>query len=185
LSSILGAIMSRVGKTVIQLPSGVNVTFGASQLDAQGKLGKLSYTIPELVSVVLEGNSLTVQPKNETQTARALWGTTQRNIANIIRGVDEGFRMNLELSGVGYRAQVQGKNLILQLGYSHDVTYPIPTGITIQCEKPTSIEISGASKQIVGQVAAEIRQHRKPEPYKGKGVIRQGEFILRKEGKKK
>lgn len=177
--------MSRVGKTIIQLPSGVKVTFAAAQLDAQGKLGKLSYAIPELVSVALEGDILTVQPKNGTQTARALWGTTQRNIANIVRGVNEGFTVNLELSGVGYRAQVQGKNLILQLGFSHDVTYPIPSEVNIRCEKPTSIEISGASKQIVGQVAAEIRKHRKPEPYKGKGVIRQGEFVLRKEGKKK
>jgi large subunit ribosomal protein L6 len=177
--------MSRVGKTVIQLPSGVKVNLAAAQLDAQGKLGKLVYNIPDLVSVVNEGNTLTVQPKNETQAARSLWGTTQRNIANMIQGVDAGFIVRLELSGVGYRAQVQGKNLTLQLGYSHDVTYLIPEGITIRCEKPTSIEVSGANKQSVGQVAAEIRAYRKPEPYKGKGVIRQGEFVIRKEGKKK
>jgi large subunit ribosomal protein L6 len=177
--------MSRVGKTIIQLPSEVKVTLATAQLDAQGKLGKLSYNIPDLVSVVCEGNTLTVQPKDETQEARAMWGTTQRNIANMIRGVDKGFIVNLELNGVGYRAQVQGKNLILQLGYSHDITYLIPEGITVRCEKPTSIEVSGSSKQSVGQVAAEIRAYRKPEPYKGKGVIRQGEFVIRKEGKKK
>ncbi|MEI8296149.1 MAG: 50S ribosomal protein L6 [Alphaproteobacteria bacterium] len=177
--------MSRVGKTIIQLPSEVKVTLMAAQLEAQGKLGRLSYNIPDLVSVVQDGSSITVKPQNETQEARSLWGTTQRNIANMIRGVDKGFTRNLELIGVGYRAQVQGNDLILQLGYSHEIKYRIPAGIAIKCEKPTSIEVSGASKQSVGQVAAEIRAYRKPEPYKGKGVIRQGEFVIRKEGKKK
>lgn len=177
--------MSRVGKTVIKIPSGVKVAINNNQIEAQGKLGRRTYTLPDVVSVECTAESIAVTPKDNSQTARSLWGTTQRNLAILVKGVDEGFKVNLELVGVGYRAQVQGKNLVLQLGFSHDVVYPIPEGISVKCEKPTSIEIHGASKEEVGQIAAEIRKYRKPEPYKGKGVIREGEFVLRKEGKKK
>lgn len=177
--------MSRVGKTIINLPSGVKVTLGEKHIEATGSLGKLVYDLPRDVLVKTEGNTIVVAPGNDSHQVQALWGTVQRNIANLIQGVDKGFTVNLELSGVGYKAQVQGKNLLLQLGFSHDVVYPIPEGITVKCEKPTAIEISGRSKQLVGQVAAEIRRYRKPEPYKGKGIIRSGEFVLRKEGKKK
>jgi large subunit ribosomal protein L6 len=137
------------------------------------------------VAVKLEDGKVTVTPANDTKKARALWGTTRARIQNLVDGVNEGFKKDLEIVGVGYRAQVQGKSLNLQLGFSHDVNYPIPEGIQIKCEKPTSIEISGADKQLVGQVAAEIRGYRPPEPYKGKGVRYADEYILRKEGKKK
>lgn len=177
--------MSRVGKTIIQLPSSVKITLNEAQIEVVGNLGKLACNLPRDVTVKHEGNTLVITPNNDSQQVRALWGTVQRNIANLVHGVDKGFSVNLELSGVGYRAQVQGKNLVLQLGFSHDIVYPIPDGVTIKCEKPTSLEISGKSKQLVGQVAAEIRRYRKPEPYKGKGIIRRGEFVLRKEGKKK
>lgn len=177
--------MSRVGKTVIKIPSGVKVALNQDQFEAQGKLGRMTYKVPEVIKVECLPDGVVVTPANSEQSTRSLWGTTQRNIANIVTGVDTGFKVNLELSGVGYRAQVQGKSLVLQLGFSHDVNFPIPEGITVRCEKPTSIEIHGASKEVVGQVAAEIRKYRKPEPYKGKGVIREGEFVLRKEGKKK
>jgi large subunit ribosomal protein L6 len=177
--------MSRVGKTVIKVPSGVKVAVNKNEFEAQGKLGRMTYSIPDVIRVECQQDTIVVHPNNEEQSTRCLWGTAQRNIANIVTGVDIGFKINLELSGVGYRAQVQGKTLILQLGYSHDINFPIPEGITIRCDKPTSIEVHGACKEVVGQVAAEIRKYRKPEPYKGKGVIREGEFVLRKEGKKK
>lgn len=177
--------MSRVGKVIIQLPSSVKVTLGEMQIEAIGPLGKLSCDLPRDITVACEGNTLIVTPDNDSKQARSLWGTVQRNVANLVHGVDKGFVVSLELSGVGYRAMVQGSNLVLQLGFSHDIVYPIPEGITIKCEKPTSVEVSGKNKQLVGQVAAEIRRYRKPEPYKGKGIIRKGEFVLRKEGKKK
>lgn len=177
--------MSRVGKHPIQIPSGVNVTINGNVIEASGKLGKLSRILPEGVIVENADNAITVKPANESKQSRMLWGTMQRQISNMINGVANGTTINLDLVGVGYRASVQGQNINVQLGFSHDVVYPIPQGITVKCEKPTSIAITGADKQLVGQVAAEIRKHRQPEPYKGKGVIREGEFVVRKEGKKK
>jgi large subunit ribosomal protein L6 len=177
--------MSRVGKNPVTVPSGVELKIDGSTVSAKGKLGLLSYEFTDEVAVKLEDGKVTVTPANDTKKARALWGTTRARIQNLVDGVNEGFKKDLEIVGVGYRAQVQGKSLNLQLGFSHDVNYPIPEGIQIKCEKPTSIEISGADKQLVGQVAAEIRGYRPPEPYKGKGVRYADEYILRKEGKKK
>lgn len=177
--------MSRVGKNPINVPSGVTVTINANMIEAQGKMGKDSYQVPDQVSLERNDNIILLKPKSSEKISRMMWGTAQRRIANMIMGVDQGATVNLELSGVGYRASVQGSKLVLQLGYSHDVEYPIPEGIVVKCDKPTSISITGPSKQKVGQMAAEIRCYREPEPYKGKGVIRQGEFVVRKEGKKK
>jgi large subunit ribosomal protein L6 len=177
--------MSRVGKNPVTVPSGVELKIDGSTVSAKGKLGLLSYQFTDEVSVKLEDGKVTVTPANDTKKARSLWGTTRARIQNLVDGVNEGFKKELEIVGVGYRAQVQGKSLNLQLGFSHDVNYPIPEGIQIKCEKPTSIEITGADKQLVGQVAAEIRGYRPPEPYKGKGVRYADEYILRKEGKKK
>lgn len=177
--------MSRVGKTKIQLPEGVTVDLKEGVFSAKGKLGQGKLPIHELLTVVIDGKEVTVTPKDQTQRARSLWGGTQRNLQNLVTGIHEGFSVNLNLEGVGYRANVQGKTLVLQLGFSHDINFPIPEGITIVCEKPTAIKVSGSDKQLVGEVAALIRKKRKPEPYKGKGVIREGEFVVRKEGKKK
>ncbi|MGV8948168.1 MAG: 50S ribosomal protein L6 [Candidatus Paracaedibacter sp.] len=177
--------MSRVGKNPIIVPAGVTVTINANVIDAQGKIGKDSYQIPDEVFLERTDSAIIVKPKSGEKVARMMWGTAQRRIATMISAVDQGATVNLELSGVGYRAAVQGSNLVLQLGYSHDIVYPIPQSITVTCAKPTSISITGPSKQKVGQMAAEIRSYRVPEPYKGKGVIRVGEFVVRKEGKKK
>jgi len=177
--------MSRVGKNPVSLPEGVDVKVEAGVLLAKGKLGELDLPINDLVNVEVEDGSVVVKPVNDTKKARAMWGTVRSLVQNMVTGVSEGFTRNLEITGVGYRAQVQGKALNLQLGYSHDINYEIPEGITIKCERPTAISISGASKRQVGQVAAEIRAMRPPEPYKGKGVRYAEEQILRKEGKKK
>ena len=177
--------MSRVGKNPVEVPSGVEVTVSGNLVAAKGKLGRLEYEAANDVTVALEDGKVVVKPVDETKRSRSMWGTARSRIQNLVTGVSEGFRKDLEINGVGYRAQVQGKTLVLQLGYSHDVNFPIPEGIEIKCEKPTSIAISGADKQRVGQVAAEIRAHRKPEPYKGKGIKYADEVILRKEGKKK
>jgi len=177
--------MSRVGKNPVAIPQGVTVAVAGRVVTVKGKLGELkTETAPEVETGVTDGK-FWVKPRNETKRARALWGTTRANVNNMVRGVSQGFQRNLEINGVGYRAAVQGKNLQLQLGYSHDVVYPIPADIKIVCDKPTSIQISGASAQRVGQVAAEIRSWRKPEPYKGKGIKYESETIHRKEGKKK
>jgi large subunit ribosomal protein L6 len=177
--------MSRVGKYPVVVPNGVTVNLAGGELSVKGKLGQASINLVDVVDTSLEDNQVWVKPKNETKQARMMWGTTRANIANLVKGVSEGFTINLEINGVGYRAAVQGKSLQLQLGFSHDVNYPIPEGITIKCEKPTAISITGTDKQRVGQVAAEIRAYRGPEPYKGKGVKYETETILRKEGKKK
>jgi large subunit ribosomal protein L6 len=177
--------MSRVGKYPVVVPSGVTVNLAGGELSVKGKLGQSSINLVDVVETSLENNQVWVKPKNETKQARMMWGTTRANIANMVKGVSEGFTINLEINGVGYRAAVQGKSLQLQLGFSHDVNYPIPEGITIKCEKPTSISVTGTDKQRVGQIAAEIRAYRGPEPYKGKGVKYETETILRKEGKKK
>ncbi|MDX1711168.1 MAG: 50S ribosomal protein L6 [Rhodovibrionaceae bacterium] len=177
--------MSRVGKNPVRVPDGVDVKVEAGVVLAKGKLGELDLPINDLVDVKVADGEVVVKPLNDTKKARAMWGTMRSLVQNMVTGVSEGFTQNLEITGVGYRAQVQGQALNLQLGYSHDISYPIPEGINIKCERPTAISISGASKRQVGQVAAEIRAMRPPEPYKGKGVRYADEQILRKEGKKK
>ena len=177
--------MSRVGKNPVELPSGVEVAVSGNIISAKGKLGSLEYEVTDDVVVSQEDGKVSIKPANESARARAMWGTARSRVQNLVTGVSEGFTKNLEINGVGYRASVQGQTLVLQLGYSHDINYPIPQGIDIKCEKPTAIAISGADKQKVGQVAAEIRGYRPPEPYKGKGIKYAEETILRKEGKKK
>ncbi len=177
--------MSRVGKYPVSVPSGVTVQITGPEITVKGKLGESSLALKDNVEVTLDGNLVWVKPKNDTKQARMMWGTTRANINNMVKGVSEGFTVNLEINGVGYRAAVEGSSLKLQLGYSHDIEYPIPADITMKCEKPTSITISGADRQRVGQVAAVIRGYRGPEPYKGKGIKYETETILRKEGKKK
>ncbi|MFQ6016894.1 MAG: 50S ribosomal protein L6 [Kiloniellaceae bacterium] len=177
--------MSRVGMMPVEVPSGVEVAVDGKLITAKGKLGELAYEATDEVTIALEDGKVIVKPVDESARARAMWGTARARVQAMVSGVSEGFTKNLEISGVGYRAAVQGNKLNLQLGFSHDIHYPIPEGITIECAKPTSITISGADKQKVGQVAAEIRGYRPPEPYKGKGVKYADELILRKEGKKK
>jgi large subunit ribosomal protein L6 len=177
--------MSRVGKNPVEVPSGVEIAIKGGLVSAKGKLGVLDFQATDDVAITQEDGKIWVKPANDSKRARAMWGTARSRIQNMVVGVSAGFTRNLEINGVGYRAAVQGKALNLQLGFSHDVAYPIPEGIEIKCEKPTAISISGADKQKVGQVAAEIRSYRPPEPYKGKGVKYADEVILRKEGKKK
>ena len=179
--------MSRVGKYPVIVPEGVNVTITENMVKANGKLGELSHSYDaEHVSVELKDGKVVVTPKSETKQARTLWGTTRANINTIVKGVHDGFTKNLELVGVGYKARVEGNNkLILSLGFSHDITVEAPKGIKVACTSPTQISISGADKQLVGQLASEIRKFRKPEPYKGKGVKYEREYVRRKEGKKK
>ncbi len=177
--------MSRVGQTPVQLPDGVSVAISGTSVTAKGKLGELSVDLTDNITIAEVDGAVVVNPVDESQKARSMWGTARSRINNLVLGVSEGFTKKLEISGTGYRAQVQGSNLVLQLGFSHDVQYPIPQDINIVCPDQTHIEISGADKQKVGQIAAEIRGYRPPEPYKGKGVKYEGEYILRKEGKKK
>ena len=177
--------MSRIGKYPVVVPSGVTVTLNGQEVSVKGKLGASSLTVAEEIDVSFVDSKIWVKPRNETKRARVLWGTSRALINNMVKGVAEGFQINLEINGVGYRAAVQGKSLQLQLGFSHDVDFPIPDDVTIKCEKPTSISVSGKDRQRVGQVASEIRAFRGPEPYKGKGVKYEHETILRKEGKKK
>jgi large subunit ribosomal protein L6 len=177
--------MSRVGKYPVQLPAGVTVAVVNRVLTAKGKLGELSLPLADEVEATVDNNGVVVKPRNEGKRARAMWGTTRSLVAGMVKGVSEGFSKTLEISGTGFRAAVQGKELVMNLGFSHEVRYPIPAGIKITCEKPTSIKVEGVDKQRVGQVAAEIRAFRAPEPYKGKGIKYDNETILRKEGKKK
>lgn len=177
--------MSRVGKHEVVVPSSVTWSQADGVLTFKGKLGEDSFAVPEHVEVTKTEKGLLVRPRDDSKMARALWGTVQRSLFNIVHGLSEGFTVTLELVGVGFRAAVGGRKLTLQLGFSHDIEYDIPEGVVIKCEKPTSIAITGPSKQQVGAIAALLRSYRKPEPYKGKGVIRTGEFVVRKEGKKK
>ena len=177
--------MSRIGKYPVAIPQGVTVEVAGQTLTAKGKLGTLKLPITKEVDVSVQDGKVWVKPVQENTQSRVLWGTTRANLRNMVEGVSKGYSKALEINGVGYRAAVQGKNLQLQMGYSHDVSYPIPEGITIKCEKPTAIQISGYDKHKVGQVAAEIRAVRPPEPYKGKGIKYKDETVLRKEGKKK
>lgn len=177
--------MSRVGKYPVEVPKGVTVEVANDHVVAKGKLGELRTPPLREVTLTQEDGKIVVKPASDTKRSRMMWGTARNLIRNVIKGVGDGYTVNLEISGVGYRAAVEGKALNLSLGYSHPVSYPIPEGITIRCERPTAISISGADKQRVGQVAAEIRAYRPPEPYKGKGIKYETETILRKEGKKK
>jgi large subunit ribosomal protein L6 len=177
--------MSRVGKKPITIPAGVTAKVDGQDVAVKGSKGELKFSVPSEISVVLDGNSIKVDPRENSKRARAMWGTSRAQIANLVTGVTSGFEKKLEITGVGYKAAVVGKNLQLSLGFSHDVNYPVPAGIAITTPKPTEVTISGIDRRQVGQVAAEIRAFRGPEPYKGKGVKYAGEFIFRKEGKKK
>jgi large subunit ribosomal protein L6 len=177
--------MSRIGKKPVAIPSGVTASVDGQTVKLKGPKGALELVLPAEVSAKLDKGSIQVDPRNETKRARSMWGTSRTLVSNLVTGVTKGFEKKLEITGVGYRAAVQGKNLQIALGYSHDVVYPIPTGIAIVTPKPTEVVITGIDRQQVGQVAAEIRGFRKPEPYKGKGVKYAGEYIFRKEGKKK
>ncbi|WP_395667062.1 50S ribosomal protein L6 [Methylocella sp.] len=177
--------MSRIGKKPVAIPSGVTANVDGQLVSVKGGKGQLSFVAPEDVTVALGADGVTVTPRSETKRARAMWGMTRSMVNNLVVGVSKGFERKLEITGVGYKAAVSGKNLQLSLGYSHDVTFPIPEGITITAPKPTEVAIAGIDKRQVGQIASEIRALRPPEPYKGKGVKYAGEFIFRKEGKKK
>jgi len=177
--------MSRIGKKPVQLPQGVTATVDGQTVTAKGPKGELKFVVNDEVLVKMENGEIAVQPRDQTKVSRSKWGMSRTQIVNIVEGVKQGFEKRLEISGVGYRAALQGKNLQLALGFSHDVVYQTPEGITITVPKPTEIVVAGIDKQAVGQVAAEIRKYRGPEPYKGKGVKYAGEKIVRKEGKKK
>ena len=177
--------MSRIGKKPVTIPKGVTASVNGQEVAVKGPKGELKHVLVDDVIAKLEDGSIEVSPRQDTQNARAMWGMSRTLISNLMTGVTEGFTRKLEITGVGYLAAVAGSNLQLQLGYSHDVIFPIAQGIQVVCPKPTEIVITGIDKQKVGQVAAEIRKFRPPEPYKGKGVRYAGEYILRKEGKKK
>ncbi len=177
--------MSRVGKHPVAVPDGIDVNIDGRTVTAKGKLGQRSVSLPPEVEIVREGNLIWIKPLGASQRARTMWGTSRSILDNLVTGVGQGFTKTLLITGVGYRANAQGRTLNLQLGYSHDVNYALPEGVDVKCEGNTTIIVSGADKQQVGQVAAEIRAFRKPEPYKGKGIRYADEQILRKEGKKK
>jgi large subunit ribosomal protein L6 len=177
--------MSRIGKKPVVIPSGVTAKLDGQTIAVKGAKGELKFTAPKEVAISINGGAVHVEPHGEDKRSRSMWGTTRAQVANLVGGVTKGFEKKLEINGVGYKAAVAGKNLQLSLGFSHDVQYPIPAGVTIVTPKPTEITISGIDKRQVGQIAAEIRAFRGPEPYKGKGVKYAGEFIFRKEGKKK
>ena len=177
--------MSRVGKKPVPVPSGVTATVEGQNVKMKGAKGELSFVVPEEVTVALENGAVAVNPRDESKSARAKWGMSRAQVANLVEGVSKGFEKRLEINGVGYKAAVAGKMLKLSLGYSHDIDYEIPAGVTIVTPKPTEVVVTGTDKQKVGQTAAEIRDYRGPEPYKGKGVKYADEFIFRKEGKKK
>jgi len=177
--------MSRIGKKPVTIPGGVTASVDGQQVKVKGPKGELSHVLVDEVIAKTGEDGIEIVMREDTKEARAMWGMSRTLVANLVTGVTDGFSKTLEITGVGYRAALQGQNLQLQLGFSHDVLYPIPQGIQVQCPKPTEIVVSGIDKQQVGQVAAEIRRYRPPEPYKGKGVRYAGEYILRKEGKKK
>ncbi len=177
--------MSKIGKRPVAVPSGVTATISGQTVKVKGPKGELSVVLNDNITPKLDNNQISFEKKGEERQDQASWGLYRSLVSNIVTGVTKGFERKLEINGVGYRAAVQGKNLNLSLGYSHDVVYEVPAGVTIVTPKPTEIVISGIDKQKVGQVAAEIRRYRPPEPYKGKGVKYENEFIFRKEGKKK
>lgn len=177
--------MSRIGKKPVAVPGGVTATVDGQKVSMKGPKGELTFVAHDLVAVEKSADGIAVSPRDDSKAARSMWGMSRTMVANLVTGVTKGFERKLEITGVGYKAAVQGKSLNLALGYSHDINYPIPAGITIVTPRPTEIVVSGIDRQQVGQVAAEIREYRGPEPYKGKGVRYAGEFIVRKEGKKK
>ncbi|MCA1244529.1 50S ribosomal protein L6 [Stappia stellulata] len=177
--------MSRIGKKPVPVPSGVTATINGQTVAVKGPKGELSFVVNDLVLVEMTDDGIKVNPRVDSKPARAMWGMSRTMVENLVTGVSKGFEKRLEITGVGYRAQVQGRNLQLALGFSHDVVHPMPEGIDVACPKPTEVVITGIDKQRVGQVAAEIRDYRPPEPYKGKGIRYAGEYIVRKEGKKK
>ncbi|HEX3442874.1 MAG TPA: 50S ribosomal protein L6 [Pseudolabrys sp.] len=177
--------MSRIGKRAVAVPSGVTANVEGQTVKVKGPKGAMQVVLHDDVVITMDKASVKIEPRSETKRARSMWGTSRTLVSNLMTGVTKGFEERLEITGVGYRAAVQGKQLSLQLGFSHDVNYPIPAGITIATPKPTEIVVTGTDKQQVGQVAAELRGYRPPEPYKGKGVKYAGEYIFRKEGKKK
>jgi len=177
--------MSRMGRLPVTVPDGVQVSIEGSTVSAKGKVGELALTLSDEVAVAMEDGMVIVKPANDGRRAQVMWGTARSLLNNMINGVGEGFTYELEIEGVGYRAAVQGQDLVLQLGYSHEIKHPIPQGIQVQVENQREVKITGADKQAVGQLAAVIRRYRPPEPYKGKGIRHKGEQILRKEGKKK
>jgi large subunit ribosomal protein L6 len=177
--------MSRVGKYPVEIPQGVQVAIAAGKLTVKGKHGELALDLDDKIEATVEGNKFVVKPRTSETPARMMWGTTRALVANMVKGVSTGYTKSLDITGTGFRAAVQGSDLTLNLGYSHDVTYKIPDGIKITCERPTAIKVEGADKRLVGQVASEIRAWREPEPYKGKGVRYSDEQIRRKQGKKK
>lgn len=177
--------MSRVGKNPVAIPDGVTLTLDGNRLTVKGKRGEMSYLTADEIETIIAENEVTIKPRDKSKRAKTMWGTTRSLVENMVVGVSDGFTKVLEIQGVGYKAQAQGKKLVLSLGFSHDVDFPVPEGIEIKTPQPTQIEITGNDRQKVGQVAAEIRSYRPPEPYKGKGVRYAGEYIIRKEGKKK
>ena len=177
--------MSRIGKKPVELPKGVTASLSGQTIEVKGPKGTRTFTATDDVTITIDGDTVKVDPRGKSKRARQQWGMSRTQVANLVAGVTQGFKKELEINGVGYRAQVQGKTLKLALGYSHDVDFAIPDGVTITAPKPTEIIVEGNGQQVVGQVAANIREWRRPEPYKGKGIKYKGEFIFRKEGKKK
>ena len=177
--------MSRIGKKAVPVPNGVTATIDGQKVAVKGPKGELSFVATENVAITMDDGEISVKPRDESKEARSAWGMSRTMVSNLLEGVTKGFERRLEITGVGYRAALQGASLQLNLGYSHDVAYPIPDGITITTPRPTEIVVAGANRQQVGQVAAEIRDFRRPEPYKGKGIKYSDETIHRKEGKKK
>mgnify|MGYP001216145742 CR=1 FL=1 len=177
--------MSRVGKHIVAIPAGINVSCAGNVLTIKKENIEKAYEVPACIKIDLSSDGILFTPLNSEKATRSIWGTSQRNVSNIVNGLDKGFKVELEMVGVGYKATVTGNNLVMQLGFSHDIEYDIPEGVTLVCAKPTAMTISGHSKKQIGDVAAFLRSHRKPEPYKGKGIMRSGEFVYRKEGKKK
>ena len=177
--------MSRIGKRPVELPSGVTAAISGQTVEVKGPKGTRSFTATDDVTLALDGDTVTVTPRGTSKRARQQWGMSRTMVANLVKGVSEGFRKDLEISGVGYRAQMQGTSLKLALGYSHDVIFDVPEGVTVTSPKQTEITVEGTDQQLVGQVAANIREWRGPEPYKGKGIKYKNEYIFRKEGKKK
>ncbi len=177
--------MSRIGKKPVDLPSGVEAKVSGQTIEVKGPKGVRTFKATDDVTLSVEGNAVSVEPRGKSKRARQQWGMSRTQVANLVEGVTNGFKKELEISGVGYRAQMQGNTLKLSLGYSHDVNFEVPEGVTVKADKPTEISVEGIDQQLVGQVAANIREWRKPEPYKGKGIKYKDEYVFRKEGKKK
>jgi large subunit ribosomal protein L6 len=177
--------MSRIGKQPVELPSGVEASVSGQTVSVKGPKGTREFTATDDVTIKVDGNVITVEPRGKSKRARQQWGMSRTQVANLVTGVTGGFKKELEIQGVGYRAQMQGNKLVLNLGLSHDVNFEVPEGVTVTCPKQTEIVVEGIDQQLVGQVAANIREWRRPEPYKGKGIRYKGEYIFRKEGKKK